>query len=142
MKAVAHSLDHTCTHPDAEIIHRASEMILHADTDAAHLAAPEARSHAGGCHHLSGTNGETFNGPVLPSAKAIKNTMALAVEAELGALCLNGQEAVALQNCLEAMGHPQPATPMKTDNSTANGIVDNTMKQKKSKVIDMRFHWL
>ena len=40
------------------------------------------------------------------------------------------------------MGHPQPATPMKTDNSTATGIINKTIKQKKSKAIDMRFYWL
>ena len=43
---------------------------------------------------------------------------------------------------MEAMGWPQPATPMKTDNITANGIIDDTMKQRRSKALDMRFHWL
>jgi hypothetical protein len=75
-------------------------------------------------------------------AKVIKNVMASAAEAELGALFMNGQEAVALRNCIEAMGHPQPATPLKTDNSTASGILNNTMKQKRSKAIDVRFYWL
>jgi hypothetical protein len=28
------------------------------------------------------------------------------------------------------MGHPQPATPMQVDNSTANGIINNTVKQQ------------
>ena len=68
--------------------------------------------------------------------------MASAAEAELAALFMNSQEAVALRNCLEAMGFPQPATPMKTDNSTASGILNNTMKQKRSKAIDVRFYWL
>ncbi len=31
---------------------------------------------------------------------------------------------------------------MKIDNSVANGIVNGTMKQKRSKAIDMRFYWL
>ena len=55
---------------------------------------------------------------------------------------MNGQEAVGLRNCLEAMGFPQPETPLKTDNNTANGIINNTMKQKRSKAIDVRFYWL
>jgi hypothetical protein len=55
---------------------------------------------------------------------------------------MNAQEAVGLRNCLEAMGFPQPATPLKTDNNTANGIINNTMKQKRSKAIDVRFYWL
>ena len=75
-------------------------------------------------------------------AKVIKNVMASATEAELGALYMNGQEAVGLCNCLKAMGFPQPETPLKTDNNTANGIINNTMKQKRSKAIDVRFYWL
>ena len=43
---------------------------------------------------------------------------------------------------LEAMGHPQPATPMKTDNSAAQGVVNGAIKQKRSKAVDMRFCWL
>ena len=31
---------------------------------------------------------------------------------------------------------------MKTGSNTANGIISNTMKQKHSKAIDMRFYWL
>ena len=40
------------------------------------------------------------------------------------------------------MGHPQPPTLICTDNKTASGILNGTMKQKRSKAIDMRFHWL
>ena len=40
------------------------------------------------------------------------------------------------------MGHPQPPTPIKTDNTTARGIITGTIKQKRSKAIDMRFYWL
>ena len=38
------------------------------------------------------------------------------------------------------MGHPQPHTPMKVDNETAIGFLKITMKQKRSKAIDMRFY--
>ena len=36
----------------------------------------------------------------------------------------------------------QPATPLQTDNSTASGIMNGTIKQRRSKAIDMRFYWL
>ena len=32
--------------------------------------------------------------------------------------------------------------PIKTDNAAANEIINNTMEQKRSKAMDMRFHWL
>ena len=142
LAAMVYLLNYAATHPSAEIIYRASDMVLRVDSDAAYLVAPEARSRAGGYHYLSDKEGKTFNGPVMVLAKVIKNVMASAAEAELGALFMNGQEAVALRNCLVAMGHPQPATPLKTDNSTASGILNNTMKQKRSKAIDVRFYWL
>ena len=31
---------------------------------------------------------------------------------------------------------------MRTDNNTANGIINGTLKQARSKAIDMRFYWL
>ena len=142
MEATVHLLNYAQAHPDAEILYRKSDMILRVDSDAAYLVAPQARSRAGGYHYLSDETGAVFNGPVLTVAKVIKNVMASATEAELGALFMNGQEAVMIRNTLGAMGFPQPPTPMKTDNNTANGIINNTMKQKRSKTIDVRFYWL
>eukprot|EP00804_Cyclotella_cryptica_P003815 CCRYP_018931-RD/>CCRYP_018931-RD protein AED:0.34 eAED:0.34 QI:0/-1/0/1/-1/0/1/0/60 len=40
------------------------------------------------------------------------------------------------------MGHPQPPTPIQTDNSNALGVVTNTIQPKRTKAMDMRFHWL
>ena len=31
---------------------------------------------------------------------------------------------------------------MITDNTTANGIANNTVRLKRSKAIDMRYHWV
>ena len=72
----------------------------------------------------------------------MKNAMASAAEAEVAALFNNAQEAVAIRTTLGEMGHPQPATPIKTDNSAATGIANGTIKQRRSKAIDMRFCWL
>jgi hypothetical protein len=68
--------------------------------------------------------------------------MTSAAESEVGSLFMNGQEAISSRNCLIDMGHPQPATKMITDNNTAEGIIKGTIKQKRSKSIDMRFYWL
>ena len=40
------------------------------------------------------------------------------------------------------MGYPHLPTPIKTDNTTALGVVTNTIKRKRTKAMDMRFHWL
>ena len=58
-------------------------------------------------------------------AQIIKAVMPSAAEAELEALFINAKEAVHIRNILEEMGHPQPPTPIQTDNSTANGVANN-----------------
>ena len=60
----------------------------------------------------------------------------------MGSLFLNAQDAIPLIITLEELGHKQEAIPLKTDNSTADGILNKTIKQKRSKAFDMRFHWL
>ena len=55
---------------------------------------------------------------------------------------MNAKFAAPLRTTLEELGHPQPPTPIKTDNTTANGIINGTVKQQRSKAIDMRFYWL
>ena len=43
---------------------------------------------------------------------------------------------------LEEMGHPQPPNPLITDSNTAHGLTTGAMIPKRSKAVDMRFHWL
>lgn len=44
--------------------------------------------------------------------------------------------------CLEELGHPQALTPLKTDNTTAEGIANDTFKQKHLKAMDMTYYWI
>ena len=55
---------------------------------------------------------------------------------------MDAQLALPMQITLEELGHPQLPTPIKMDNTTANGIINGTVKQQHSKAIDMRFYWL
>jgi hypothetical protein len=40
------------------------------------------------------------------------------------------------------MGHPQPCTPIQTNNTIAEGVINNKIQPKCTKAMDMRFHWL
>jgi hypothetical protein len=40
------------------------------------------------------------------------------------------------------LGHKQPPPPLTTDNSAAFGILNEKVKQKRSKVMDMKYHRL
>ena len=62
-----------------------SLCIISCTDDEEPLAAPEARSRAGGCHFLTNKAGTTFNGPTFALAKVIKRVMSSAAEAELAA---------------------------------------------------------
>ena len=83
-----------------------------------------------------------MNSPIWVLAKVIKNVMASAAKAEVASLFINAQEVILTRTCLIAMEHPQLPTKMKTNNMTAWGILTGTIKQKRSKAIDMQFYWL
>ena len=122
------------------MLHRASEMVLRVDSDGACLVAPKARSRAGGYHFLGDSDGKMFNGPICILAKVLKHVTASAAETELGATCSNAREGIIFRQTLEELGHHQPATPIKTDNTTARGILDESMKARHLKGADVRPH--
>ena len=68
--------------------------------------------------------------------------MSSAAEAELGALFVNCREAIPARHTLLEMGHPWPPTSVQTDNTTALGVVNNTIAPRRIKAMGMRFHWL
>ena len=137
-----HFLNYVASNLEAKIIYRRSDMIICVDSDAAYLVAPKVRSRAAGYHYLGNHGLALFNGPVLVLSRILKAVMASAAEAECGGLFVNAQEAVLLRHTLEELGHGQPPTPLQTDNSTACGILNRTMKPKRSKSMDKNFWWL
>ena len=82
------------------------------------------------------------NGTLLVVADILKNDMAFIAEAELGGLFINDKEGEVIRNTLEEMVHTQHPTPMQTDNSTAYVIINEMVKQRRYKAIDMRFYWV
>jgi hypothetical protein len=82
------------------------------------------------------------NGAIITISTIIKAVMSSAAEAELGTLFINAKEAVYLRQILTEMGHPQPKTPIQTDNTTVEGVINNKIQPKRTKAMDMRFHWL
>jgi hypothetical protein len=67
--------------------------------------------------------------------------VASAAESEVGACFHNAQSGAPLRVTLTELGHIQPPTPLRTDKSTAFGILNETIKQKISKAMDMRYYW-
>lgn len=80
---------------------------------------------------------------MLVSKNSQEGCIALAAEAKIAALYYNTSEIIWLQVAVEESGHPQPATLLlQIDNSIAIGIMNGTIKQRRSKAIDMRIYWL
>ena len=146
--AVTKLLDYASTYPDTTVRFFASDMTLYAESDAAYLVQPNARSRVAGFFYLSDKHipntfpTPTRNGPILIVCKTIRHVVASAAEAETAGLFYNARETIPIRQTLEAMGHSQPPTPIKTDNSTALSFVQSNLKQKKSKSWDMRLNWL
>ena len=138
-----HLLDYVSTHPNATIRYHASDMVLNVDSDAAYLVLPRARSRLAGHFFLSSPGSLSRiafpNGPVLTECKTIWHVVSSAAEAETAALFHNAQTARPIRHVLISLGHPQPPTPLKTDNATANAFIHQTMRHKKSKSWDMRY---
>ena len=52
------------------------------------------------------------------------------------------REAVYIRIILEEMGHKQPPIPLQTDNAMTNMVINGKVQPKRTKAMDMRFHWL
>ena len=143
MKQTLQLLDYIATQEDAVLTYHASDMKLAAHSDASYLSEPKARSRAGGHFFLStAADIPPNNGAILNIAHIIKHVMASATEAELAALYIVAREAVYIRIILEELGHKQPATPLQTDNSMAEAVTNGKVQPKRTKAMDMRFHWL
>jgi hypothetical protein len=146
--AVTQFLDYAATHPLATIRFHAYTMAvsLAIHSDASYLS--ESHSRTSSIFYLSIT-AKTPNNPLPPLNGAIhivssilQKRITSVAEAKIAALFYNSGEACPLRVPFEFMGHHQQATPLQTNNSNDNGVLNNTIKQKRTRIIDMNFYWL
>jgi hypothetical protein len=79
------------------------------------------------------------NGAILIVSKVFKHVMSSAAEAEIGSVFINAKEGAVLRTTLEELGHKHPLRPMETDNTTATGYSNGTIKQKRTKAMYSAF---
>ena len=134
------------TYPNAYLRFHASYMVLHVDSDAAYLVAPKARSLIAGYYHLSDhpnkTNTPKINAAIQVECKTLRHVVSSAVEAEVAGIFRNATMTIPIRHILTSLGHPQPPTPIKTDNATAAGFVYDNIHQKRLKSWGVRYYWL
>jgi hypothetical protein len=144
LAATHHFLRYAACHQTFTAIIHASDMRLVVISDGSHLSQERAGSIAGGYHFLSNHDSShlDINAPILALCTSIPTVCGAASETEYAALYLNAQHAYFERTILAALGYPQPPSPLYADNSAAVGIANDTVKLKRSKAIDMRYHWI
>jgi hypothetical protein len=134
IKDVAHLLYYCSTQPEATIRYYTPGMQLKIHSDALYLSEQKVKSRIGGYFYVGcKTNARMkplSNGPLLCQTTVLKHVVSHVVEAEFGALFANAKEGAVTRTTLSEMGHNQDATDLTTDNTTADGIINNTVQQK------------
>jgi hypothetical protein len=115
-------------------------------SDASYLSKPKAKSRIGGFFYLGRKTNSRMkplsNGPLLCHTIVLKRVVSSVAEAEFEALFVSANEGTVTRTTLSEMGHTQDATDLTTYNTTTYGIINNTVQQKRSKAMDMRFYWI
>lgn len=117
-------------------------MRLHQQADGSYLSRPGSRSVAGGISYLSNDDPTEINGAIHVMSSVIPTVMSSIGETEYASCFLTGQHGAGFRNVLEDLGYPQPPTYILTDNKCAEGIANNTIKPKRTKSLEMQYHWL
>lgn len=120
-------------------------MCLHVNSNVIYLLFSKERSR--GAEHFYFSDGipdsvekptHKSNGAVLIECVILRNIMKLAAEEETQTVFHNRKAAIPIRITAKELGRHQPATTFKTNNSTCGGILNVTMRQKRSKHYDTK----
>jgi hypothetical protein len=135
----------TSTHTEDTIRYSASSVNITINSDASYISKSQAQSRAGIIFYLSSPHQHDTPVPTHQATNIIsvilKHIIASAAEAELAAL-LQCARCLQPPNHLEELGHPKPPTAIHTDNECANSFAIATVKQHRSKAMDVRFYFI
>ena len=133
MKKCKHIFDYAALQEDAILTYMKSDMVLVIHSDEYYLSELKSRIRAGRHWFMAGHEEIPANTGVLMNVSQILKEVMSFISCKL---------AVPARKTLKELGHPQPKTPIQTDNSTANGLLNNTIIPKSKKSIDIQFHWM
>jgi hypothetical protein len=146
MKKIERLMGYARAFPNNFTKYYKSDMILKIEADASFNSRPKGRSVLGGIHYLTTIekleDNSHRNGPINCISSLSDVVVLSATEAEYASVSKNARAGVYERQVLEAMGYKQPPTTLLTDNEVAIGLTYDRLKQKCSKSIDLRFHWI
>ena len=117
-------------------------MQLQAQSDASYLGETLARSRGAGLLYFGSNSDGSVNGVIDTFSSIIPTVCSSVAEAEYAALFMLGKEVTSARHTLHDLGYSQASTKIVCDNACAVGIANNTVKIRRSKAIDMRYHWI
>ena len=136
-------IQYPISHPNQKLICYASDMQASCYSDSSFLNCPYSQKRMGGVAELTNFEDPTSILAFFPPlCKKTPNLVTTVVEAEYATLFANGQQMYWVRTILESLGYPQKSPTLYCDNSVAKGIAMYELTFKRSKVIDVRYHWL
>ena len=134
-------------HPHGKIINYTSQMELTNHSDVSFFSAPKPQIYVGVQFPLGNylflSNPNTNNRYGLTLAVITKHAMFYEEDVEVANLFINGKEYWLFWTTLSEMGWTQKeSTPIATENSMSDGIANDSIQQKRSKVMYMYFYWV
>jgi hypothetical protein len=144
-KDVERFLQYAATYPNGKLTFWPSDLKLFVHSDASYLSESKSRSRCGGFYYLGrkNTSGNMqINGGLGSMSKIMPNVLSSASESEYASLFLNAKRACIFQNILADLGFPQVETEIWTDNSTAAGSANKSIRIRRLQSTAMRYHWI
>ena len=136
-------IEYVATYPVDSLVFRASGMSLAAHADSGFNNESRSRSRADAHIYLFEVDARPrWNEAVIAFTAIMKNVMASDAEAELGAIYECARAMLPLRQALTKKGWPQGNSSIQTDNSTANGVFNNTIVPTRLKSMYMLLRWL
>ncbi len=122
---------------------RASNMKLVCHSDDSYLSESDARSRACGMLFLGDCkDNNASNVPVSFLSIIIKTVVTSTTATEYSAAFIVGQAEINSINTPTELEYPQSETELFCDNLCAVSIANNLFNLKRTKTIDMRYHWI
>jgi len=149
LDATHRMLDYWSTYPNGRITFKKSDMHLKAFSDASFAGESKARSRLGGMMYFGNDNdsplltGPIFeNGMIDQKSSIYSQVLRSTPEAEYGGVYDYAQRCSYARSICESMKIPQKTTPIWTDNDIARKLINNEAKQRRTKVMDRKWHWI
>ena len=143
LEALDHLVGYVAYNQHNKVVFRASSMRMHCATDVSHQSRPGSRGVAAALFYCGDSvDPSLLNGAIDAYSSLISVVTASVAETEYAGVFLAAQRGAGLRTTLSDLKYPQPETIIFCDNSCAVGLASDTVKAKRFKAIDMRFHWV